>query len=530
MAASDKNASVNPPTNTTLFALGVTRFTPRGDNGKMSTAAAPPPSPSGSSGLGLPWASTTFFEQLSQEGQTSSFGTKLDTQALPDPHRVVHSAALAQDLGLSRWVDDKVGLATLAGHRAHGQPVPFASVYSGHQFGAWAGQLGDGRAHLLGTLNTAVGALELQLKGCGLTPYSRMGDGRAVLRSSIREFLASEAMHALGIPTTRALAVIGSSLPVRRETMETAAVVARVAPSFLRFGHFEHFTHTARDVAALKALTDAAIAAYFPAIPHDDNRYVALLQTVTQRTANLIADWQAVGFCHGVMNTDNMSLLGLTIDYGPFGFLDAYVPGHICNHSDHEGRYAFARQPGVGLWNLSALAHGLMPLLPDMDAVKAILQGYPTLFEDAMLNRMRNKLGLHRPQDSDLQLINDWLRLLANDRVDFTLAHRRLAAHGDTLRDLFLDRAALDAWLLRYQNSRGGNPATAEAMNRVNPKYILRNHLAQRAIEQAQAGDFSETQQLLAVLQKPFDDQPEHDAYAQLPPDWAQHLEISCSS
>ena len=259
---------------------------------------------------------------------------------------------------------------------------PLASVYSGHQFGVWAGQLGDGRALWLGEVDTAAGPLEIQLKGAGLTPYSRMGDGRAVLRSSIREFLCSEAMHALGMPTTRALCVTGSALPVRREEIETAAVLTRVAPSFIRFGHFEHFASQERD-AELRRLADFVIEHHYPACREAANPYAALLAAVAARTATLMAQWQAVGFCHGVMNTDNMSILGLTIDYGPFGFLDAFDPGHICNHSDHEGRYAWARQPNVALWNLHALAQALLPLIGDTDAALAALEAYQGRFAGA---------------------------------------------------------------------------------------------------------------------------------------------------
>ena len=272
---------------------------------------------------GPSWLDDGFFHSLG-----AGFHAVLPPQPLPQPAWVARSDALAAELGWTDWLASDNALALLSGNT-----VPaggsLATVYSGHQFGVWAGQLGDGRALLLGEADTPLGRVEVQLKGSGLTPFSRMGDGRAVLRSSIREFLCSEAMHALGIPTTRALAVVGSPLPVRRETVETAAVVTRVAPSFLRFGHFEHFTHTAQDEPALRRLADATIVRLFPALQGDPQPYAALLGEVAQRTARLMAQWQAVGFCHGVMNTDNMSMLGLTIDYGPFGFLDDFDPNHI---------------------------------------------------------------------------------------------------------------------------------------------------------------------------------------------------------
>ena len=491
-----------------------------------------------------------------------TFGAMQAPQPVPQPHWVAVNTALADELGLTGWLGNPAALEMLAGNTA---PTPglLASVYSGHQFGVWAGQLGDGRALMLGAVDTAHGALELQLKGSGLTPYSRMGDGRAVLRSSIREFLCSEAMHHLGIPTTRALAIVGSPLPVRRESIETAAVVTRVAASFLRFGHFEHFTHTASDTDALRNLADATIKHHFPDCLAKPQPYTALLETVARRTARLLAQWQAVGFCHGVINTDNMSLLGLTIDYGPFGFLDAFDPGHICNHTDQQGRYAYARQPSVAFWNLHALAQALMPLIGDSDAALAALEPYKAEYASAMLSAWRAKLGLQTESDEDRALADDLLRLMAQDRADFTITFRRLATFGaadgiadgpaagsadgtadasassanpNSARDLFIDREAFDAWAQRYRRrlqAEGSNDLQRGArMNRVNPKVVLRNHLAEVAIERAREGDFSEVQRLLAVLQHPYDE--DHPARistdAGFPPDWAAKLEVSCSS
>ncbi len=481
--------------------------------------------------------------------------TELGPQALPQPHWVATSPDCAAWLGLppdwADWADSDGGdsLSVLAGNRLWPGMQPLASVYSGHQFGQWAGQLGDGRALMLGELQTPNGPVELQLKGAGLTPYSRTADGRAVLRSSIREFLCSEAMQALGIPTTRALALVGSPLKVRRETIETAAVVTRAAPSFLRFGHFEHFAHTADNVAALQRLADMTIAHHYPELQDQPQPVVALLAAVTGRTATLMAQWQTVGFCHGVMNTDNMSMLGLTLDYGPFGFLDAFDPHHICNHTDQQGRYAWSRQPGVALWNLHALAQALMPLIRDSDAALAALEPYKTQFPQRLLDGWRAKLGLRFDADretaaereADRLLADGLLRLMAQDRADFTITFRRLArfstepgAANDTLRDLFIDRAAFDAWGLRYAERLRAEASTdaerALRMNRVNPKFVLRNHLAETAIARAREGDFSEVQRLLKVLQHPFDEQPEAEADAGFPPDWATHLEVSCSS
>jgi uncharacterized protein YdiU (UPF0061 family) len=480
------------------------------------------------------WRDAAFLQRLGP-----AFGTDLRPQPVPLPHWVAQSRSLAHTLGLTDWLDSADALETLSGVHVPPGMTPHASVYAGHQFGVWAGQLGDGRALMLAEIDTPAGRMEIQLKGSGLTPYSRMGDGRAVLRSSIREFLGSEAMHALGIPTTRALAVIGSPLPVRRETMETAALVTRVAPSFLRFGHFEHFAHVASEPTALRRLLDATIECYFPALQGQPQPAAALLREVALRTARLIAQWQAVGFCHGVMNTDNMSLLGLTIDYGPFGFLDAFDPGHICNHSDDQGRYAYARQPAVAFWNLHALAQALLPAVdgpPEAagEALLAALEPYKAEFAQAMLAAFRAKLGLLSPEDGDQALIDDLLRLMAADRADFTITFRRLARSDAATRDVFVDREAFDAWARRWRarlaiEARDDAELSA-AMNRTNPKFVLRNHLAQAAIVRAQQGDFSEVQRLLQVLEHPFDEQPEHAAYADHPPAGAQQVEVSCSS
>ncbi len=474
----------------------------------------------------------------------SSFFTELPPQPLPEPHWVATSPDCAALLGLPADWAQREGwnaLQVFSGNAAWDGMQPLASVYSGHQFGVWAGQLGDGRALWLGEMNTPNGPMELQLKGAGLTPYSRMGDGRAVLRSSIREFLCSEAMHGLGIPTTRALCITGSTqLAVRRETLETAAVVTRAAPSFIRFGHFEHFAHNDQH-AQLRQLADFVIEHHYPECADAAKPHAALLEAVARLTAELMADWQAVGFCHGVMNTDNMSILGLTIDYGPFGFLDPFDPGHICNHTDHQGRYAYARQPNVGFWNLHALAQSLLPLIGDTDAALAALEPYKTAFPQALMARMRAKLGLRSSEDADRELVDDLLKLMAADKADFTITFRRLggfgsapAADNSAVRDMFIDRDAFDAWALRYagrlrlEGSVDGERRLA--MNRVNPHVVLRNHLAEVAIRQAQAGDFSEVQRLQKVLSRPFDEQPESAAYAAFPPEWAQSIEVSCSS
>ncbi|MEY4563850.1 MAG: hypothetical protein RLZZ618_3127 [Pseudomonadota bacterium] len=485
--------------------------------------------------LGATWSNR--FAELGDP-----FVTRVSPQALPAPHWVAWSEDCAALLGLPADIrHEPATLAVLSGNAEGAGMLPLASVYSGHQFGVWAGQLGDGRALWLGEMDTPSGPMEVQLKGAGLTPYSRMGDGRAVLRSSIREFLCSEAMAGLGIPTTRALCITGSPQPVRREDIETAAVVTRVAPSFIRFGHFEHFAHTEADTEALKRLADFVVDTLYPDCRNAPQPYLALLDQVTRRTATLMADWQSVGFCHGVMNTDNMSILGLTIDYGPFGFLDGFDPGHVCNHSDNQGRYAYARQPNIGFWNLHALAQGLLPLLGEPDDALAVLEVYKTAFPEALMARMRAKLGLLTQQQGDQALVDGLLKRMAADKTDFTILFRRLSlfrseagARNDELRDLFIDREGFDAWAVTYgERLRAEDSVDTERalqMNRVNPKYVLRNHLAEVAIQQAREGNFSEIDRLLKLLARPFDEHPEQSACADFPPAWANQIEVSCSS
>jgi uncharacterized protein YdiU (UPF0061 family) len=486
--------------------------------------------------LGLNWHNS--FAALGED-----FFTALAPTPLPAPYWVGRSDAVAHELGLSAdQLSSDALLQALSGNRHIAGTRPLASVYSGHQFGVWAGQLGDGRAILLG--QTATG-LEVQLKGAGLTPYSRMGDGRAVLRSSIREFLCSEAMHGLGIPTSRALCVTGSDAPVYRESTETAAVVTRVAPSFIRFGHFEHFAYR-QQLTELQTLADHVIDRFYPACRDTSelggNRFASLLQAVSERTAQMVAQWQAVGFCHGVMNTDNMSILGLTIDYGPFQFLDGYDPGHICNHSDSGGRYAFSRQPNIAYWNLFCLGQALLPLIGEQELALAALESYKTVFPASLEARMRAKLGLPAEADAeqaatDRRLIEDSLKLLAADRVDYTIFWRRLShAQGgratEPVRDLFLDRPAVDAWLLQYSERMSHMPQglATDLMLKTNPKYVLRNHLGELAIRAARQMDFSQVQTLLTVLESPFDEHPGFDDLAGLPPEWAGSIAISCSS
>lgn len=470
----------------------------------------------------------------------SDFSTRLQPQALPDPYWISRNHGMARELGLgAHWLESQQALQALTGNEVLPGSEPLASVYSGHQFGQWAGQLGDGRAILLGELRTPTGAQEVQLKGAGRTPYSRMGDGRAVLRSSIREYLCSEAMHGLGIPTTRALCVTGSDAKVRREEIETAAVVTRTAPSFIRFGHFEHFSYTDHgdQHAQLRTLADHVIDHFYPACRDAANPYAGLLEAVSEKTAHLMAAWQAVGFCHGVMNTDNMSILGLTIDYGPFQFLDAFDPGHVCNHSDEQGRYAYNKQPNIAYWNLFCLGQALLPLMDNQEQALAALEPYKAIFPAALESRMRAKLGLLDEQDDDKAQIESTFKLLASNKVDYTIFWRRLChftpdSGHEPLRDLFFDRESFNAWALQYserirQLKLG---LRTDLMLKTNPKFVLRNHLGEQSIRAAKLKDFSGVDTLLAVLQSPFDEHPLQEDLAGFPPEWASSIEISCSS
>ena len=474
------------------------------------------------------------------------FYTEVKASPINQPYLVAASSPVADSLNLDQaCLQSPEFLNYFSGNQALAGSTPLAAVYSGHQFGVWAGQLGDGRALLLGDIRHAGQQLEIQLKGAGMTPYSRMGDGRAVLRSSIREFLCSEAIAGLHIPTSRALCVIGSDQMVMRETPETSAVVTRVAPSFIRFGSFEHWYYNDR-MDDLRTLADYVIEHSYPELlvkSNDDgsNKYQALLTEVTMRTAELMAHWQAVGFMHGVMNTDNMSILGLTLDYGPFGFMEAFDDRHICNHTDQQGRYSYRMQPAIGNWNCQALGQALSPLIGSVDATNAALSIYPAIYRQKWSELMHKKFGLNTMLEADLDLFADFFSLLQSNHADFTLSFRHLSklsnqktTNDDLLRDLFLDREALDLWLESYRArlalEQSDEQSRQTAMLAVNPKYILRNYLAQVAIEKAQKKDFSEVNKLLQILENPYDEQEEHEQYAELPPDWAKHLEVSCSS
>jgi len=429
----------------------------------------------------------------------------------------------------------------MAGNRPLPDGLALSTLYAGHQFGVYVPQLGDGRAILIAQARNARGELwELQLKGAGKTPYSRFGDGRAVLRSTIREYLCGEALHALGIPTTRALCITGSPDPVQRESMETAAILCRMAPSHLRFGHFEVFYYRNRH-DRLAPLADHVIDNYFPHRSRQGGAPAAYrdwLAEVVERTARLMAQWQTVGFCHGVMNTDNFSILGLTLDYGPFGFMESFDAGWICNHSDDSGRYAYDQQPAIGHWNCSKLLQATLPLLaPEPEAAVAIaydiLGRFGPAFVAENLARWRAKLGLREARDTDPELVNELLAILDRSKADFTSVFRALPDPAQA-RDHVLDTAAFDAWSRRYRErlaqEQSDDAGRKARMDRVNPQYVLRNHLAQAAIEKAQAGDFAEIETLRRLLQRPFDEQPGMERYARPAPPGTRPVEVSCSS
>jgi len=489
--------------------------------------------------------------------------------AVRDPHLLAWSDDLAALLGLDRPAERGPAAELLAGNRVAPTMRPFAARYGGHQFGSWAGQLGDGRAISLGELTARDGSFwEVQIKGAGPTPYSRQGDGRAVLRSSLREFVCSEAMHHLGVPTTRALSLVGTGERVVRDMFysgdprpEPGAVVARVAPTFIRFGNFEIMADR-REPENLRDLADHVLRHHYPELgPPSADAYLRLFAEVCRRTAVMAAHWMAVGFVHGVLNTDNMSILGVTIDYGPYGWLEPYDPEWTPNTTDFgQRRYAYGRQPSVALWNLSMLARALAPLVPEPEALRDGLEGYRSTFLNISHAMTLRKLGL-TPLDpeGDEALVDDLHGCLTGSEVDMTLFFRTLS---DTATGLLTDggpeearfreliaetsyagsdlpeHAALMSWLRRHLTRLRREPAGAEAvrdtMRRANPKFVLRNYLAQEAIQDAEAGDLSRLDTLMKVLERPYDDQPEHEALARKRPEWARTrpgcATLSCSS
>ncbi|MBV1918396.1 MAG: YdiU family protein [Sphingomonadaceae bacterium] len=441
---------------------------------------------------------------------------------------------LAHELGLAPdWLSSDAGLDVLSGRSVADGSEPIAMAYAGHQFGNFVPQLGDGRAILLGEMVDCQGQRrDLQLKGAGETPFSRNGDGQAALGSVLREYVVSEAMAALGVPTTRALAAVATGDPVYREKALPGAVLTRVASSHIRVGTFQFFA-AREDTEAVRHLADHVIARHYPSAEGAQNPYLALLEEVIAAQAKLISRWMLVGFIHGVMNTDNMSIAGETIDYGPCAFLDTYDPETVFSSIDQFGRYAYGNQPSIALWNLARLAETLLPLLSENEeAAIAIaenaLEDFEPLFQAAYLSGMTRKLGIAKPQDEDAQLASAILAAMAENAVDFTLFFRRLAdaiepgPGEEALRSLFADPSACDLLLQRWRKRLTQEPENAgdrrKRMRAVNPVYIPRNHRVEAMIEAAvEDGDFAPFEELLTVLAKPFEDRLEFNHYENPP-------------
>ena len=459
------------------------------------------------------------------------FYQRVNPSPLSRPHLISLNPLLKElldideELNEQEWIDFLNGTLILKGS------TPFAMCYAGHQFGHYVPRLGDGRAINLGSVNN----LHLQVKGAGETLYSRQGDGRAVTRSSIREYLMSEAMHALGIPTTRALAIIGSDEDVAREKWEKGAIVLRASSSWVRFGTFEYFYYSKQHLE-LETLADYVISQSYSHLEGKRDAYYLFYEELVERTAKLLAQWQVYGFNHGVMNTDNMSIAGLTIDYGPYAFLDDYDFYYVCNHTDVDGRYSYGNQPSIAHWNLSMLAKAMSPLV-SIERLNDALKSYGKIFDDTYLDLMYQKLGFELRQDTDFTLLEDLLQLLQNNKVDYTGFFRSLSHYDknrDRLEKSFLGTKDLDIWLDKYDKRLSFETANIEVrhskMCKINPKYVLKNYILQEAIEKAEKHDFSAVEDLLKLAQYPFDEHEELKHYASSTPTHYKNIQLSCSS
>jgi uncharacterized protein YdiU (UPF0061 family) len=462
------------------------------------------------------------------------FFARLPPTEVAAPRLIKVNQGLARELGLDPdWLASAIGVAVLAGNRIPDGAEPLAQAYAGHQFGNFVPQLGDGRAILLGEVVAPDGRRrDIQLKGAGPTPFSRRGDGRAALGPVLREYIISEAMHALGIPTTRALAAVATGEYVFRETALPGAVLTRVAASHIRVGTFQYFA-ARQDLEAIRTLADHVIARHHPDAAAAENPYRGLLAAVCTAQADLVARWMLVGFIHGVMNTDNVTISGETIDFGPCAFMDAYHPGTVFSSIDQGGRYAFGNQPRIAIWNLTRLAEALLPLLAeDQDAAieqaQRILAGFAERFQAAWEAGLARKIGLTQPRKGDAALAQDLLERMAENEADFTLTFRHLAeaaadpAADAALRGLFADPAAFNAWAPRWRARLAEGDVAPEArraaMRAANPAFIPRNHQLERAMAAAvQSDDLRPFETLLEVLGRPFDDQPGREEYG-LPP------------
>ena len=452
-------------------------------------------------------------------------------QGFDNPLLVIENAKLKQELGLENIEKQKL-LDIFNGLLSIKNLKPLSMAYSGHQFGQYVEQLGDGRGLLLGKVDSSEGLVDIHLKGAGKTPYSRFGDGRAVLRSVIREYLCGEAMHALSIPTSRALMIIGSDELVIREKSETAAMLARTAKTHIRFGNFEYF-HYNNKPEYVKVLADFCIENYPAYFSRSKNKYEEFFRSVVEQTACMIALWQACGFSHGVMNTDNMSILGETFDYGPYGFMEDYLPSYVCNHSDHQGRYAFKNQPYIGLWNCSALGHALSSLISE-ETQGEILKTYELIFQNKLAELYRKKLGFTKSHNEDAQLIQGLLDIMESEKLDYTNTFRNLSQAVTSVKTNELNSNVSMSWIKSYQerHNKESIPIAKKIllMNANNPKYVLRNYMAQEVIEAAESSDFSALETVIEVITSPYDELEQYKHFANRSPDWAKNLEISCSS
>ena len=474
------------------------------------------------------------------------FYVRVTPTAVEDPRLVIFNRSLAEDLKLDPDAVEPQSAAMFSGNALPEDANPIAMAYAGHQFGTFVPRLGDGRALLLGELRDRDGVLrDVQLKGSGLTPFSRQADGRAALGPMLREYLISESMHALGIPTTRSLAVVTTGERVWREDLLPGAVLTRVAASHIRVGTFQYLA-ARDDKDGVRELLDYVIARHYPEARGAQNSALAVLKAVTERQAALIAQWMLVGFIHGVMNTDNMALSGETIDYGPCAFMDTYSPNTVFSSIDHNGRYAYVNQPGIAHWNLARLAETLLPLI-DSDAEKAanaaieVLQPFIEQYDAHFLSGMRRKIGLISENETDTDLIKQLFTTMHRGEADFTLTFRRLALSAESpnsdaaLRELFTDPAGIDKWLQVWRQRLSSDPQSATdraaGMRHVNPAFIPRNHRVEAALNAAsERGDLQPFRQLLAILQRPFDDQPEFEAYERPPEPSERVLQTFCGT
>jgi len=474
----------------------------------------------------MPLFLTHNFSELPEE-----FYTLQDWQGFNNPKIVIENHVMKKALGMED-TDHQELLKIFNGTRKIDSLKPLSMVYSGHQFGQYVEQLGDGRGLLFAQINSNEGLLDIHLKGAGKTPYSRFGDGRAVLRSVIREYLCGEAMHALSIPTSRALMIIGSDEMVIREKSESAAMLVRTSKTHIRFGSFEYF-HYNNKPEHVKALADFCIDSYPQYFSRTTNAYEDFFRVIVKETANMIAHWQACGFNHGVMNTDNMSILGETFDYGPYGFMEDYNPNHVCNHSDHQGRYAFKNQPYIGLWNCSALGHALSSLISE-ESQGEILQTYEAIFQDTLAELYRKKLGLDLAKPEDATLIQGLLDIMETEKLDYTNTFRNLtqalAEENSPELQSEISKSWVVSFLERHSKETLSKDKRLKLMNQVNPKFILRNYMAQEAIEAAEVNDSSKLETLMIVITQPYEELIEHEKFANKSPIWAKDLEISCSS